>query len=182
MGLQTEMRCVGALLVLAFASGASGQADVHSVAGLEPGAGPSASSVVPVRARSAQVVRAIDDAATGSRWVLVRDGRHPGGPGHLILAGSFPAQDVRNESGPAVVSGSTEPYPALPPPVIRAGDRLIVEENTPVVEARLQALALGAAAPGSAFPARLEIGGKVVRVVALGPGRAALAAQTGVRP
>jgi len=182
MGLQTEMRCVGALLVLAFASGASGQADVHSAAGTETGARPPASLGVPVRARSAQVVRAIEDAATGSRWVLVRDGRYPGGPGHLILVGSLQSRDVRNESGPALVSGAAESYPTLPLPVIRAGDRLIVEENTPVVEARLQALALGAAAAGSAFPARLEIGGKVVRVVALGPGRAALAMQTGVRP
>jgi flagella basal body P-ring formation protein FlgA len=66
--------------------------------------------------------------------------------------------------------------------VIRAGDRLIVEENTAVVEARLEAVALGAAAPGSTFNVRLRIGGRVLRAVALGPGRAALAPVNGIEP
>jgi hypothetical protein len=67
-------------------------------------------------------------------------------------------------------------------PVIRAGERLIVEESTPVVEARLEAVSLGPAAVGSPLDVRLKVGGKVVRAVALGPGRAALRAETGVRP
>ena len=51
---------------------------------------------------------------------------------------------------------------------------VIVEEHTAVVEARLEAMALGPAAVGGAFRARLRMGGKVVRAVALGPGRAVL--------
>jgi hypothetical protein len=67
-------------------------------------------------------------------------------------------------------------------PVIRAGDRLIVEEHTALVDAVLEARALTPAAPGSAFDARLTVGGRVVRAVALGPGRAALQLETGARP
>ncbi len=67
-------------------------------------------------------------------------------------------------------------------PVIRAGDRLIVEEHTAVVDAALEAVRLNPAALGSTFKVRLKIGGKVLRAVALGPGRAALAAERGVRP
>ena len=51
----------------------------------------------------------------------------------------------------------------------------------------LEARAMNAAAAGAVFAARLTIGGKVVRAVALGPGRAVLQAQalqpeTGARP
>jgi flagella basal body P-ring formation protein FlgA len=66
--------------------------------------------------------------------------------------------------------------------VIRSGDRLIVEEHTDVVDARLVGRALNSVALGSVFNVRLAIGGKVVRAVALGPGRAALKQETGVRP
>jgi flagella basal body P-ring formation protein FlgA len=66
--------------------------------------------------------------------------------------------------------------------VIRAGDELVVEENTVVVEARLEARALGSASLGNTLHARLKMGGKVVPVVALGPGRAALEPEMGGRP
>jgi flagella basal body P-ring formation protein FlgA len=66
-------------------------------------------------------------------------------------------------------------------PVIRAGDRLVVEENTAVIEARLEAVALGPAALGSSFDVRLKLGGKVARAVALAPGRAAFQAHAEVR-
>jgi hypothetical protein len=69
--------------------------------------------------------------------------------------------------------------PGVEPPrlVIHAGDRLIVEENTAVVESRLEAVALGPAVVGSPLDARLKVGGKVVRAVALGRGRAAFLAE-----
>jgi hypothetical protein len=126
-------------------------------------------------------VREIDDPHTGARWLLLHDPSHPGGPGRLALT-----SDVQNV-GPVRVK-DREGFPnatviAVPPrPVIRGGDRLIVEENTAVVEARLEAMALGPAARGSSLQARLQIGGRVVRVVALGPGRAALASELEVRP
>jgi hypothetical protein len=67
-------------------------------------------------------------------------------------------------------------------PVIHAGDRLIVEENTRVAVARLEAIAMGPALRGSPLNVRLSIGGNVVRAVALGPGRAAFAREVGSRP
>ncbi len=123
-----------------------------------------------------EVFREIDDPATGDRWLLVRDTDDPGGPGRMVLA----ARGLSMPSGSGSIRTSAARAPLLP--VIRAGDRVIVEENTPVVEARLEAIALGPAFTGSVFEARLEIGGKVVQAVALGPGRAAFANQIGSRP
>jgi hypothetical protein len=120
-------------------------------------------------------LREIVDAHTGERWILTRDPSHPGGPGRLTPALS---------STPAAVPGpiASRSTPTPPRPIVHGGDRLIVEENTRVAEARLEAVALGSAAPGALFEARLKIGGKVVRAVALGPGRAALAPEGEARP
>jgi len=125
------------------------------------------------------VVRAIDDPATGQCWLLERDPRYPGGPGRLVLvprgAGAAGAGSKKAEPGlPVVLAKLT--------PVIRAGDRLVVEQRTAVVDARLGAIALGPAAAGAEFNARLEIGGRAVRAVALGPGRAAFAGDLGGQP
>ena len=123
------------------------------------------------------LVREIDDPHTGDRWLLIRNDANPGGPGRftLITAGQTPAG-----------GGLARPVQPMTPvhfqPVIRSGDRLIVEEHTAVADARLQARALNSAALGSVFTVRLAIGGRVVRVVALGPGRAALQPETGVWP
>jgi hypothetical protein len=114
-----------------------------------------------------EIVREIDDPHTGGRWLLARDPVHPGGPGRLVLAGGVRIT-VPRPGAPIV-----EP----PHPVIHAGDRLVVEENTTVVEARLEAVALGPAAIGSPLDVRLKIGGTVVRAVALAPGRAAFLAE-----
>lgn len=113
-----------------------------------------------------EIVREIDDPHTGARWLLMRDPSHPGGPGRLLLAGGFRPGYRRNL-----------PEAAPPRPVIHAGDRLIVEENTPLVESRLEGTALGPASPGLPLDVRLTIGGRVERVVAIGPGRAAFQAE-----
>jgi hypothetical protein len=113
-----------------------------------------------------EIVREIDDPHTGGRWLLTRDPVHPAGPGRLVLVARF-----RPEYRP--IQPGVEP----PRPVIHAGDRLVVEENTAVIEARLEAVALGPAVVGSPLDVRLKIGGKVVRAVALGPGRAAFLAE-----
>jgi hypothetical protein len=123
-----------------------------SSAGMEPVAG--------------EIVREIDDPHTGAHWMLMRDPDHPAGPGRLVLAAGT-HNDLR--------SGHPEVEPLRP--VIRAGDRLVVEENTAVVESRLEAVALGPAVIGSPLDVRLKIGGKVIRAVALGPGRAAFQAE-----
>jgi hypothetical protein len=158
-----------ALLPAAFAAGqaAGGHRAAHlsSSPGLEAAVEP-----------GAEILREIDDPATGDRWLLVRDTDDPGGPGRMVLA-------ARGQSVPAgSARGRTSAVRAAVLPVIRAGERVIVEENTPIVEARLEAVALVPAQAGSVFKARLQIGGKVVRVVALGPGRAAFVHQIGAQP
>jgi hypothetical protein len=117
-----------------------------------------------------EIIREIDDPHTGGRWLLMPDPVHPAGPGRLVLAGEVHLAIPR--PGALAVE--------QPRRVIRAGDRLIVEENSAVVEARLEAVALGPAVIGSTLDVRLEIGGKVVRAVALAPGRAVFLAE--VRP
>jgi hypothetical protein len=118
------------------------------------------------------VIREIDDPYTGQRWLLERNKEHPGGPGRLAPAGGY-----RKAPG-----GASALEQARLHPVIRAGDRLVVEEHTARVDAALEARALASAAAGAVFDARLSIGGKVVRVVALGPGRAAFQPEQGERP
>ncbi len=124
-----------------------------------------------------EVVREIDDPNTGDRWLLVRNDQDPGGPGRLVLIAAH-----RYSSGGKTVRAAGETRSAQVLPVIRAGDRIVVEEHTAIVDAVLEARALAPAAPGDALNARLTIGGHVVRAVALGPGRAALQPITGMRP
>jgi hypothetical protein len=129
------------------------------------------SSSPALQAPGVNLVREIDDPHNGDRWLLVRDPGHPAGPGRLLLVSA-----VRREPLNVRQAG---PEAKAPAPVIRSGDRVIVEENTPVVEARLEAVAMGPAQPGSAFNVRLAVGGRVVRAIAVGPGRAAFQEETG---
>lgn len=108
------------------------------------------------------VVREIDDPNTGQRWVLMRDPAHPGGPGALVAEESVPDH------------GWLEGAIVQLHPVIRAGDRLTVEQSNVNVKLTLEGVALSPAAPGAQFRVRLGMSGKVVLAVALGPGRAAL--------
>jgi hypothetical protein len=125
-------------------------------------------------AETVEVIREIDDPATGDRWLLVRDWNRPGGPGRLLLLAGSP-RAVASPASHKDSGGSEGPTIAAPAaPVIHANDPLVVEENTPIVEARLAATALGPAARGAFFEARLAIGGRIVRVRALSPGRATL--------
>jgi len=124
------------------------------------------------------VVRVIDDPHSGERWLLLRNLTTPAGPGRMVLESN--RQGEMGQSQPRVGVSGTRPISI--PPVIRAGDRLVVEEDSARVEVRLEAVALGPAASGSNLDVRLKIGGKVVRAVALGPGRAAFAPEGGARP
>lgn len=129
-----------------------------------------------------QVLRAIDDPFNGARWLLLRNPEYPAGPARLLLVESGRSglrQPTEAGDGRHDAVGAA-PIPLRP--VIRAGDRLVVEENTPVVAAHLEATALGPAAPGSPLAVRLRIGGRVVQTVALGPGRAAFVTPAEVRP
>jgi hypothetical protein len=123
----------------------------------------------------AAVVREIDDPQTGVRWLLLQDANHPGGPGRLVQVSA-----EGSASGGTPVAGKSGEAPLHP--IIHTGDRLLIEEHTAIADAQLEAVALSPAVVGSAFQARLKIGGKVVRVMALGPGRAAFQPNTEGRP
>lgn len=132
----------------------------------------------PVSHADANIVREIDDPHTGSRWLLERDESRPGGPGRLVLAGG----SARSREQSRAQSAEPGRVSAAAVPVIRAGDRLIVEENTPLVEARFEAIALSPASAGAPLRVRLAIGGHVVRGIAVAAGRAKLAPEGEVRP
>lgn len=121
-----------------------------------------------------EIVREIDDPHSGDRWLLVRDASHPGGPGLLLLVSAARRTPADSRPGTQVGPGAASPAPA-----IRLGDRVIVEQHTPVIDARLEARALSPARVGSAFNVRLTAGGRVMRAVALGPGRAVFEEGTG---
>jgi hypothetical protein len=162
-----------AVLVFGWASAAGAQ----TPAGVHAQIQSSSFGLVTIGSRAqGETVREIDDPHTGARWLLVRDEWHPGGPGRLVLMGLSQEQ---KKTGTRSRQGTEEE--ARLGPVIFAGDRLIVEEHTARLDATLEARALSPAAPGAEFDARLTMGGKVVRAVALGPGHAALRPETGVR-
>jgi hypothetical protein len=177
-------RAFGAvLLALGFSVWAEAQKPVTAVAERADSC-PKAPKVAPDATRpdsgsGGQIVREIVDRSTGERWLLLRDSGHPGGPGRLVLAGEGAGPDT---DGGAGTSPPADSGLANSAPVIRAGDRLVIEEHTRLVEAHLEGVALGPAAAGSALSVRLKMGGKVIRAMALGPGRAALEPETGGRP
>lgn len=119
----------------------------------------SASAQVTITAANVPV-RELDDPNSGARWLLYAS--RNGGPGRLVLV---------TNSQPR---GNATAAPILPPPIIRAGDRIVLEEHTAVVDARLEAIALGPAAAGGTLRVRLAIGGRIVSAVAFAPGRAEL--------
>jgi hypothetical protein len=133
------------------------------------------------------VVREIDDRATGDRWVLVRDVANPGGPGRMLRVAGGDGDSGEKIAGAGLHSSAQSAAhaaaaPPVAPPMICAGDRVMVEEHSAVVDARLEATAMGSAGMGAEFQARLKIGGKMVRVIALGPGRAELAPEAKAHP
>jgi hypothetical protein len=120
-----------------------------------------------VSAGGSTMVREIDDAQLGIRWRLMRDPKDAGGPGVWVSAATRENRLGTNAGAQADDQGWA--------PVLRAGDRVVVEEHTAVADAHLEAVALGPAGAGTTFAVRLKIGGRIVHAVALGPGRAALA-------
>lgn len=115
---------------------------------------------------AAHVVRVVDDAATGNRWLLVRDAEHPAGPGRLVQVEGGAASRAAGEGNPVARLFA-----------IRAGDDVIAEEQTAVADVRLEAVALVQANAGDALQVRLRIGGRVVIARAISAGRVQLQAE-----
>jgi len=122
-------------------------------------------SVQALGQQAAHVEHALVDPATQTKWVVQADPQHPGGPGRLV-----PLRSASTSVASETLNSSRAHS------VIRAGDRLIVEETTQMLVARYAAVALAPAAIGDTFLARFAVGMKPVPVRALGPGRAALLA------
>jgi len=122
-------------------------------------------------------VREIVDPANGDRWLLVRNSASPGGPGRLVrvpkATGTGSVTDARQPDSGAFRAVSTYR------PVIHSGDSLVIEQSSPVLEARFRAVALETAPAGARFRARLQATGAVVHAIAVASGRAALAEETG---
>jgi hypothetical protein len=117
-----------------------------------------------------EVVREIDDPHTGQHWILMRDAVHPGGPGALVLEGSL------------LNGGRFEAAINQVHPVIRAGDRVTVEQSSAKFDLKLGGIALYPAAQDAPLKVLLEISGKVVPAAVLGPGRTVLIAEKEFRP
>ena len=175
--MKTERRTATALFILSLVLAAA----LNAQRGPRPVQAVKASIRIATEADhslAGDVFKEIDDSCTGDRWLLVRDANHPAGPGRLVrITRTGRMINPGEQEEPALNSGERAAAP-----VIHAGDALVLEESTPLVEARLEARALGPAICGGEFSARLAVGGKVVRAVALGKGRAAFVSQTGMRP
>jgi hypothetical protein len=152
-----------------------------------------------VREVIGEILREIDDPSTGARWVLLRNAAHPEGPGRLVLLASASqnsgagqnaglgrspgaGQNSATGQGLGATGQLTDADVAAAKLVIRSGDKLIVEEHTPVVDAQLEAVALGPAARGGQFRVRLTIGGGIVVATAIDAGRAELPPASEARP
>ena len=173
--MRTRCRAIAGWLALSLA----GSAGAQSTAGAA--ASPERMRVVAAAPEGSidpggSVLREIEDPSTGDLWLLVRDPSRPAGPGRLVLARQRSSSQERRHDGPA------QPAPAGERPLIHTGDALIVEEHTAVVDTRLEGVALGPAAAGAYFRARLKIGGKVVRVEAVSPGHAVFGPESKVEP
>jgi hypothetical protein len=168
------------MLALASVLLSFGQTAKPDGAGRRPPLLSPAAVLAPVEAKteaqtSTEIFREIEDPNSGARWLLSRDLSHPGGPGVLAPGGKSPSRTQRSETG-------VRPAEAVAVPIIRSGDMLVLEEHSAVADARLQSIALGPAAAGSALRVRLTIGGKVVWARALAAGRVVLESETGGRP
>jgi hypothetical protein len=156
-----------AVVVLMVSTGVGAQVAMVS-------SGPVAQPVLEAVQASGEVLREIDDPWSGTRWQLLSNAEHPEAPRRLVLV-------ELGRKAAAGLSAAEAARPTLPRPVIHPGDQLIVEEHTPVVDASLQAVAMGQATVGAWFDVRLKLGGQVLHVLALGPGRALLQAGPGGR-
>ena len=114
----------------------------------------------------------IDDPHSGVRWQLMRDPSHPGGPGVLTqMLGKGIGNGIREKQGPFRQSM-----------VIRAGDRVVIDEDSSVAVIHLEGVAIRSASIGSDILVRLIPGGSLFHAVVLGPGRASLAFVQGLPP
>ncbi len=172
MHFRIGAKAIAAALLMASALAVAAQPSPDPTPAPDRASHAGASPAVSAQPRG-EVLKEIDDPCTGDRWLLLRYAADSARPARLILMA-----EPRPGRGPGAAAENPQAgRPSSPRPVIRAGDALIVEEHTAVADVRLEATALGNAVAGAQLQARLKIGGKVVRVVAVAAGRAVFAPQ-----
>ncbi|WP_157439694.1 hypothetical protein [Terracidiphilus gabretensis] len=114
-----------------------------------------------------RIVSERTDPGTGARWVLMRDAEHPAALAHWVLV---EAGKERAAGAGAEATGEKL--------MIHAGDKIVVEEQTSVMRAWLEATALTSAGTGGELRARLAIGGRVLAVRAIAPNTAEMEEET----
>jgi hypothetical protein len=127
-------------------------------------------------AKELEVIRVIEDPATGEHWTLVRDPQNPAAPGRLLRQADWEAARKCGDG-----AGQCARF-LKPRQLIHAGDKVLVEEHTDRVDAVLEAVAVNSAAYGAPLDVRLRSGGKLIRVYVSGPGKASLQPVSGERP
>jgi hypothetical protein len=133
------------------------------------------------------VSREFFDPCLRLHWQLQTNPAHPEQPGRLVLVNpnnTLPGQPAR--------SAKNQPSPAhsSPAPIIHAGDRVTVDQQTEVLHAHFQAVALEPALPGQRMKVRLSVGdhsargldATILTVLATTPGQARWQASEGTRP
>lgn len=147
-----------------------------------------ASTLVPAQG---ELLREFTDPCLGTHWQLRADPVHPEGPRRLILLDPLGTRRrgpedqtvsarLKPQAGQEFKEGEGETPNLTPPLVIRAGDRVIVDQQTPLLHARLQAVALESAGVGQRVRVRLGAGAisqsslsaTVVAVLVTGAGQA----------
>jgi flagellar basal body P-ring formation chaperone FlgA len=122
-----------------------------------------------------------DPSMIGSCWQLERNPEHPERPGRWLREPMRESCDSIHDQRTSAGSQASQ-VRTHARPVIRSGDQLTLEENSKLIEARLQAVALESAVQGGILAVRLRTTGNVVRAVALAPGRAEFANESGAKP
>lgn len=109
--------------------------------------------------------RELIDPCIGSRWQLLVDSEHPSWPGRLVLKSASEAH-ISNAPG-QYLSGQVETRKhasngigqyapaAITPPVIHAGDHVIVDQQSQVIQAQFDAVAMEQAVVGQRLKVRL---------------------------
>lgn len=121
------------------------------------------------RTADESVVTERTDLATGAHWVLMRDASNPAGPARWMRDAADGQMGAGSRVDPGAGKQST---------VIHAGDRIVLEERTRVLEARFEATALTGAKSNEPLRVRLTIGGRVLLARAVAPGLAEIEEET----
>jgi hypothetical protein len=149
-----------------------------------------------------EMSRELIDPCLGSHWQLHIDPEHPAWPGRLVLVNASAGRKASSAGRTELGGYGFDPIKTHPGAVanlfptlalqeaVHAGDRLVVEQDSPVLHAEFRAVALESARVGEEMRVRLTAGstvplsiqGRIVHVIATGSGRARWTFEEAVKP